>query len=220
MCRAPITHMAALPQASPDAAVFSASSAALEQATASPISASAVFEPHMDPAVLAAQLAVLLVSAMAAMYWWLVVVPSERAALARSKRRGGVGEYLSDLEQATDTGQRSLERWFYTDWLRKRVQKRAAISPWAAANATTAGSVEAVAHGAKPDIGATAASKQAAEAGVGCDPATEPERNLLRPTYETPTPAFLSLDNPIIAAAALIGAAAGVSALLNAMRGG
>jgi hypothetical protein len=27
-------------------------------------------------------------------YWWLVIVPSERAALAREKRRGALGEYL------------------------------------------------------------------------------------------------------------------------------
>ena len=52
------------------------------------------FEPQMDGSVLGAQLAVVGMSCGLAAYWWLVVVPSERAALAREKRKGDVGVYL------------------------------------------------------------------------------------------------------------------------------
>lgn len=52
------------------------------------------FEPQIDGSVLGAQLAVLGMSCGLAAYWWLVVVPSERATLAREKRKGDVGVYL------------------------------------------------------------------------------------------------------------------------------
>ena len=48
------------------------------------------FEPHVD----GSSLVVLGVFAGLAAYWWLVLVPSERASLAREKRRGAVGQYL------------------------------------------------------------------------------------------------------------------------------
>lgn len=53
----------------------------------------------------------------AAWFWWAVLVPSERASVGRSKRMGALGQYLDDLENSEG---RSLERWFYTDWLRQR----------------------------------------------------------------------------------------------------
>jgi hypothetical protein len=52
------------------------------------------FEPHVDAAVLASQLVVASSSLGLGTYWWFVVVPSERAALAKAKRKGDVGQYL------------------------------------------------------------------------------------------------------------------------------
>ena len=55
-----------------------------------------------------------------AAYWWLVLVPQERRALAKSKRRGSLSSYLDELE---GDDSRALERWFYTDWRKKRQEK-------------------------------------------------------------------------------------------------
>jgi hypothetical protein len=58
------------------------------------------FEPQLpDASVLAAQGLVLALTVAAAGYWWLVVVPSERAALGRSKRLGALNSYLEELER-------------------------------------------------------------------------------------------------------------------------
>lgn len=81
----------------------------------------AVFEARAPDASVWAALAV--ASVAPGCYWWLVVVPSERRKLAREKRGGGVNEYLEGLE-ASGKDQRQLEKWFYTDWLRKREDKR------------------------------------------------------------------------------------------------
>jgi hypothetical protein len=54
------------------------------------------FEPQMDYSVFGAQLTVVGMSCGLAAYWWFVIVPSERASLARRKR-GVLGAYLEVL---------------------------------------------------------------------------------------------------------------------------
>lgn len=191
--RLPALALAAVPAA--NAAVVAAAAAATAAATA-PVT----FEPRLDAGVLATQAVVLALCASAAAYWWLVVVPSERAALARSKRRGEVGSYLEGLEQAGQAKERGLERWFYTEWLQTRQKKRQQAAGGSTGTQAEAGE----AGGSKPAEGTTA----------------QPSDNLLRPTVETPTPAFLSLDNPIVATAALIALAGGVSVAWGLLTGG
>lgn len=81
--------------ASPDTAASTSAPAS----PASPAAPKPRFEPRADPAVLGSQLVVLGATVGAGAYWWYVVVPSERASLARSKRRGSVREYLQELNQ-------------------------------------------------------------------------------------------------------------------------
>lgn len=82
-----------------------------------PAVAVAAFEPRADTGALVSMAVVLAATGGAAWFWWAVLVPSERASVGRSKRMGALGQYLDDLENSEG---RSLERWFYTDWLRQR----------------------------------------------------------------------------------------------------
>ena len=66
----------------------------------------------MDPS----QLLVLASTVGAGAYWWFVVVPSERAALGREKRKGELRSYLDGL---ADDKERGIEKWFYSEWLNK-----------------------------------------------------------------------------------------------------
>ncbi|KAG2496872.1 hypothetical protein HYH03_005272 [Edaphochlamys debaryana] len=155
-----------------------------------------------EPSVLIAQGVVLLSTVTAGAYWWLVVVPSERAALGRSKRMGAMASYLQELERPEAAEQKKLERWFYTDWLRQRElrQQRRAQTAADSASASTSQPQQAQA--------------QAQNGTAGPGPVQDPydnlpdsagaDDNLLRPTAATPTPRFLSLDNPIVATAALL----------------
>ena len=76
------------------------------------------FDPQFDPS----SLVPLGTVTASALYWWLVIVPSERAALSTSKRRGPLREYLEELRPSSaedDKGKdRSIERWFYSQYLR------------------------------------------------------------------------------------------------------
>lgn len=56
--------------------------------------------------MLAAQVLVLLLTAGAGAYWWYVVVPTERAAVGRSKRLGALNNYLGELEAPQATQER------------------------------------------------------------------------------------------------------------------
>ncbi|GAX82054.1 hypothetical protein CEUSTIGMA_g9482.t1 [Chlamydomonas eustigma] len=151
------------------------------------------FEPHVDAAVLASQLVVASSSLGLGAYWWFVVVPSERAALAKAKRKGGVGEYLKEVKSDPD---RKLEQWFYTDWLR---------SSWF--QAKMAREVQTESTAANIIIEATATdSSSSTSTSKDLSEDEKPNPNLLQPTFETPTPSFWSLDNPIVAAMALISA--------------
>jgi len=86
------------------------------------------FEPTMPVEQLTASAGVLLLTVVTGAYWWLVIVPSERASLAKAKRRGGVRSYLDDLE-ASPTDERQAERWFYTDWL-QQLKQRKSLNAW------------------------------------------------------------------------------------------
>jgi hypothetical protein len=78
-----------------------------------------VFEPVVPNM---AQTAVVLLSTVGlASYWWLVFVPSERRDLAKNKNKGGLNNYLEELEASSG---RELERWFYTEWLQRRRKVR------------------------------------------------------------------------------------------------
>ena len=69
-----------------------------------------------------AQTAVVLFSTVGlAAYWWLVFVPGERRDLAVNKNKGGLNSYLEELESSSG---RDLEKWFYTEWLRRRAKVR------------------------------------------------------------------------------------------------
>lgn len=57
--------------------------------------------------------------------WWNEVIPQKRGDLMESKKSGDVGALLSDIKNSTDEEYR-LERWFFTDWLKKE-KKPAAI---------------------------------------------------------------------------------------------
>lgn len=139
-------------------------------------------------------------------YWWYVIVPQERTRLGRSKRMGDVKEYLEELEG--DKGRR-LERWFYSDWLQqraKRRQQRAQAS--AAAEAPTANQAaegQQGSYGAQSSQAADAPSRRAEEGSSAPSPAPQSKQSLLRPPSDaTPTPRFASMDNPLVAAAALL----------------
>ncbi len=143
----------------------------------------------MDPAAMLPQYFVVSAILAATAYWWLVLVPSARGDLARSKRRGEVRAYLEEIEGDSSRG---VERWFYTDWLRKlRSSAAAKQSPPAAEEAG-------------PDA-----------RGDSTAPAQR-EGNLLRPSFETPMPSFWNFDNPIIAAVLLLGGFAAAGSVLSA----
>lgn len=137
----------------------------------------------------------------------LAVVPSERRALAKSKRAGGVREYLIELDASgsstDDSGERAVERWFYQDWLRsswflslqRRAAARAAAAPAAEAGATAPQSSAQSASGAQPPS-------------QGEPPAADSVADDL----EWAAANFWSLDNPLIAAPLLIGLAVAASA--------
>ena len=146
----------------------------------------AVFEARAPDASVLAALAVAGVAP--ACYWWLVVVPSERRKLAREKRGGGVNEYLADLE-ASAPEQRQLEKWFYTDWLRKREDRRAR------GRAQNGDLLGAASSAAFSEVASGAASEDEVDPG-GAEPA------------------FLSLDNPLVATAVLL-ATVGLFSLLS-----
>lgn len=181
----------------------------------------ASFQPQLpDTSVLVAQGSVIVLSAAAAAYWWLVVVPTERAAVGRSKRMGALNTYLSELEQPEAVESRRLERWFYTDWLQQRQKRRdrlgrSVVAP-AAATSTAASTAAGTEQGAGSGAGDTNEVPGAtADQAYLQDPDPRVAGDLLRPTVDTPTPRFLSLDNPLVATALLIASVGVVSSLLS-----
>ena len=118
-----------------------------------------------------------------AAYWWQILVPSERRSLAKSKRKGGLDQYLEGLENDESRG---LERWFYTDYLNQREARRAkrakVRSPKEAKSSTVLG--------------------EAPENSV--PPLTEEELDLEEDRAAAADPVFLSLDNPIVVVGTLM----------------
>jgi hypothetical protein len=70
----------------------------------------------VDQDLLNGQLIVIGVCSITVLYWWLVVVPNARINLAVNKKTGKLKTYLDTLKR-DDT--RTLERWFFTEWLMK-----------------------------------------------------------------------------------------------------
>ncbi len=89
---------------------------------------SKVFEPQFD--AVPGLLLIVATTAIAAGYWWNVLIPDRRQELAISKRRGDVKEYLDDLKEAETVGDKQLERWLLTDWLRDNKSAKPAALPF------------------------------------------------------------------------------------------
>ncbi len=151
---------------------------------------------------------------------------------------GELKQYLDELEG--DEG-RTLERWFYTDWLRSRQKRREqadALAEWR--QHTAAGSSSGAAPAQQAAAGAPLASEgtdaattrtavavatmerpaeaEAAQASpAGAAPSSEPAAEEVVPAAEDPSkmPSFWSLDNPIVVTFAVLGMVAALSALLD-----
>lgn len=162
-------------------------------------------------------------------------MPSARRTLAKEKRTGALKDYLETLQSTPS--QRRLERWFYTDWLRqlKRRQElvRSAAAKRRAPDAAAGSGVGIVSSssGASSGSGVGAGFGGGREAGgaagprSGVNPAFEPEGDDERSGFaqveeSDREPAFFSLDNPLIATAALVGSFGAVSALVRAVSTG
>jgi hypothetical protein len=187
------------------------------------------FSPHVDSTVLGGQLLVLAITIGAAAYWWWSVVPSARRTLAKEKRAGPLNEYLVELQQNPDKG---VERWFYTDWL-QQLQRRQQLAAQAAAKraAATAGVQATTANAAStatPTAGAAmAGQQQQAASDLGSATGSEQQQQQqqqprLPPPTEEPyvdkEPNFWSLDNPLLATAAMLAGIGVVSTVLHGMR--
>lgn len=77
---------------------------------------SAYVPSAMETSALAANGVVLVAVGAMVAYWWFGLVPDARVRLARDKKAGTLRKYLEELKE--DDG-RGLERWFYSEWLRK-----------------------------------------------------------------------------------------------------
>jgi hypothetical protein len=128
---------------------------------------------------------VLAVVAAAALYWWNGVVPAARRSLAADKRKGDAAAYLERLQQDAARGERGVEAWFYTDWLRK-LSKRQEMARRA----------------------------EAKRRGEEVEPLTPEERGNSN-DGEDREPFFFSLDNPLVATAAALAAFSAVASLLH-----
>jgi cytoskeletal protein RodZ len=185
----------------------------------------------VDSTVLGGQLLVLAITIGAAAYWWWSVVPSARRTLAKEKRAGPLNEYLVELQQNPDKG---VERWFYTDWL-QQLQRRQQLAAQAAAKraAASAGASAATANAASTAAAiadaATAGQQEqvvtelgSAADGVAAGSEQQQQLPQLPPPTQEPyvdkEPNFWSLDNPLLATAAMLAAIGMVSTLLHGIR--
>jgi hypothetical protein len=172
-----------------------------------------VFEPQVDSQALTAQLVVLSVTAATAAYWWLSVVPSARRTLAKEKRAGPLNQYLNELQE--DSG-RELERWFYTDWLRQLQQRQQMARAAAAKRAAAAAVQPTTLTGSQQQ-----AQQQERQHVPGETTPAQPSSSLQDPqtvgadVEDDKVPSFWSLDNPILATAAILAAIALVSSLAH-----
>ncbi|KAI8465379.1 MAG: hypothetical protein J3K34DRAFT_525434 [Monoraphidium minutum] len=162
-----------------------------------------VFAPHIDPTVAYGQLAVLALTLGAAAYWWWGVVPSARRSLAKEKRAGAGRTYLEGLQSDPS---RRLERWFYTDWLRQLERRQELARSAAAKRAAAAGG------GGEQGLPAAQQEQEGAPPGGAAPGEAESE-------WADREPAFWSLDNPLIATAALVAGAGAAATLARAAAG-
>ena len=126
------------------------------------------------------------------------------------------------MQEVKGDPSRGMERWFYSDWLRSSWfqaqwtrQQRGAVQPLPEEPPRSG---EALEEPRQSEAGETAALlSSTAGRGEAEDPLDAPaNRNLLQPSYDTPTPRFWSMDNPIVAAMTLIAALGLVSWASNA----
>jgi hypothetical protein len=57
--------------------------------------------------------------------WWTDVIPKKRMEVAKSKANGEIRSMLDDIRESSE-GEKQLQKWFFSDWLRKE-KKPAAI---------------------------------------------------------------------------------------------
>lgn len=127
-------------------------------------------------------------------------MPSARRTLAKEKRAGPFNDYLVGLQQ--DPSSKKVERWFYTDYLRQ-LERRQELARGAAAKRAAAGS------------NATTVLQQQ-ELVEEQQPASNLQQEPPQAAVDADKqPSFWSLDNPILATAALLGAIALVSSILH-----
>jgi len=159
--------------------------------------AGAAFEAQPPP--LGTSVAVLGSTAGVMGYWWLVLVPSERRDLAKNKNKGGLNDYLDDLEK-TAVSERKLEKWFYAEWL----ERRARVQRIASANATKRmAAAQATADGQAATATAIATEADASDIEAAQDAQELAKAREREIENAIPMPSFFSLDNPIIIALAL-----------------
>lgn len=169
---------------------------------------------QVDAQALSAQLVVLTVTASTALYWWYSVVPSARRTLAKEKRSGPLSEYLQDLQQNPN---KPLEQWFYTDWLRQLERRQQMAKAAAAKRAAGAGPESSLPQQAASQGQQEVLPQQWQRGAVlQDDPQELSSRQDDNAEAEVDKqPSFWSLDNPILATAAMLTAAALVSSILH-----
>ncbi|KAJ1623416.1 hypothetical protein T492DRAFT_1055232 [Pavlovales sp. CCMP2436] len=90
------------------------------------------YGPEMHPEQLAAMGLVTVMTAAGYVLWDRVLVPQKRLELSLSKKKGSVKALLDELDQQAPT-ERTLERWFFSDWIDARSgspQKKKAAIPF------------------------------------------------------------------------------------------
>jgi ATPase subunit of ABC transporter with duplicated ATPase domains len=133
-------------------------------------------------------------------------------------------DYLLELQQNPDKG---VERWFYTDWL-QQLQRRQQLAAQAAAK-RAASAAEASAAAVNASAASTSAAPQSAQQQGATSRATavddlpaeavqqQQQQQPVEEPYVDKEPSFWSLDNPLLATAALLAAVGVVSTLLHGM---
>ena len=130
-----VPRLRVFPRASTSVVRLSTTAAAADVVATTTITSSSsvappvvVFEPQFD--ALPQLLVITALCAVCAGYWWNVVIPDRRTALALSKRKGDVKEYLDELKEAAVEGDRPFERWLLADWLQENKSAKPAALPF------------------------------------------------------------------------------------------
>ena len=50
--------------------------------------------------------------------WWTDVIPKKRMEVAKSKANGEIRSMLDDIRESSEED-KQLQKWFFSDWLRK-----------------------------------------------------------------------------------------------------